>query len=62
MNRTQPRTAGITHVNPVVADLVRSLAFHRSALGFVEAASGPSGVTFLCTPGTDDLVGLLQLG
>lgn len=61
MDQQQPRTGGINHVNLVVADIERSTAFYRSALGFEDAGSG-SGITFLRTPGAGDLLGLQVAG
>jgi catechol 2,3-dioxygenase-like lactoylglutathione lyase family enzyme len=61
MSDHRPQTRGINHVNLVVADLARSQAFYRSALGFEDAGSG-SGITFMRTPGADDLLGLQPAG
>jgi catechol 2,3-dioxygenase-like lactoylglutathione lyase family enzyme len=61
MNDQQPRTGGINHVNLVVSNLERSVAFYRAALGFEDAGTG-SGVTFMSTPGADDLLGLQPAG
>jgi len=61
MTDQRPRTGGINHVNLVVLDLERSVAFYRAALGFEESATG-SGITFMSTPGADDLLGLQPAG
>jgi lactoylglutathione lyase len=61
MNPQRPRTGGINHVNLVVSDLARSVRFYRGALGFEDAGTG-SGITFLQTPGTGDLLGLQPAG
>jgi catechol 2,3-dioxygenase-like lactoylglutathione lyase family enzyme len=57
MSDRQPRTGGINHVNLVVSDLDRSVAFYRAALGFEDAGTG-SGITFMRTPGAADLLAL----
>jgi catechol 2,3-dioxygenase-like lactoylglutathione lyase family enzyme len=63
MDEQQPRTGGINHVNLVVSDLERSQSFYRRALGFEDAGANPdAGLTFLRTPGTDDLLGLQVAG
>ena len=61
MNEQQPRTGGINHVNLIVSDLDRSVAFYRDALGF-EAAGTGSGTTFMRTPGAGDLLALQPAG
>ncbi len=61
MSDRQPRTGGINHVNLVVSDLARSVAFYRAALGFEDAGTG-SGITFMRTPGAGDLLGLQPAG
>jgi catechol 2,3-dioxygenase-like lactoylglutathione lyase family enzyme len=61
MSDRRPRTGGINHVNLVVSDLDRSVAFYRAALGFDDAASR-SGITFMRTPGTGDLLALQPAG
>jgi catechol 2,3-dioxygenase-like lactoylglutathione lyase family enzyme len=61
MSDRQPRTGGINHVNLVVSDLDRSVAFYRLALGFEDAGTG-SGITFMRTPGADDLLALQPAG
>ena len=63
MDAQQPRTGGINHVNLVVSDLERSQSFYRHALGFEDAGANPeTGLTFLRTPGRDDLLGLQVAG
>jgi catechol 2,3-dioxygenase-like lactoylglutathione lyase family enzyme len=61
MSDRQPRTGGINHVNLLVSDLDRSVAFYRTALGFEDAGTG-SGITFMRTPGADDLLALQPVG
>lgn len=57
----RPRTLGLNHVNLVVADVDRSQAFYEAALGF-ELVKVDSGITFLTTPGCDDLLALQPSG
>jgi catechol 2,3-dioxygenase-like lactoylglutathione lyase family enzyme len=57
----QIRTQGLNHVNLVVADVARSRSFYESALG-LEFVEVETGITFLSTPGTNDLLGLQQSG
>lgn len=55
------RTHGLNHVNLVVSDVARSRAFYEEALGF-EYVRTDTGITFLTTPGADDLLALQQSG
>jgi catechol 2,3-dioxygenase-like lactoylglutathione lyase family enzyme len=55
------RTLGLNHVNLVVADVDRSRTFYEEALGF-EFVQVDSGITFLTTPGADDLLALQPAG
>ena len=55
------RTLGLNHVNLVVADVDRSRAFYEQALGF-EYVRVDGGITFLTTPGTNDLLALQAAG
>jgi catechol 2,3-dioxygenase-like lactoylglutathione lyase family enzyme len=58
---TQTRTLGLNHVNLIVADVDRARAFYETALGF-EFVKVDSGITFLTTPGTNDLLALQLSG
>ena len=55
------RTLGLNHVNLVVSDVARSRAFYEAALG-LEYQRTDTGITFLSTPGTGDLLALQQSG
>jgi catechol 2,3-dioxygenase-like lactoylglutathione lyase family enzyme len=55
------RTLGLNHVNLVVTDVDRSRAFYETALGF-ELVKVDSGITFLTTPGANDLLALQPSG
>jgi catechol 2,3-dioxygenase-like lactoylglutathione lyase family enzyme len=55
------RTLGLNHVNLVVADVDRSRVFYETALGF-EFVKTDTGITFLSTPGTNDLLALQLSG
>jgi catechol 2,3-dioxygenase-like lactoylglutathione lyase family enzyme len=55
------RTLGLNHVNLVVTDVGRSRAFYETALGF-EFVKIDSGITFLTTPGAQDLLALQPSG
>jgi catechol 2,3-dioxygenase-like lactoylglutathione lyase family enzyme len=61
MSDQQPRTGGINHVNLLVSDLARSVAFYRAALGFEDAGTG-AGITFMRTPAAGDLLALQPAG
>jgi catechol 2,3-dioxygenase-like lactoylglutathione lyase family enzyme len=60
-HQQQTRTRGLNHVNLVVADVDRSRGFYETALGF-EYVKSDSGITFLTTPGTGDLLALQPSG
>jgi catechol 2,3-dioxygenase-like lactoylglutathione lyase family enzyme len=60
-NKHRIRTRGLNHVNLLVADVDRSRGFYESALGF-EYVKSDSGITFLTTPGTGDLLALQPAG
>lgn len=55
------RTLGLNHVNLVVNDVARSRAFYEEAFGF-EFLRADTGITFLTTPDTGDLLALQQSG
>lgn len=59
--RDRTRTLGLNHVNLVVADVDRARAFYETALGF-EFMKVDSGITFLTTPGANDLLALQPSG
>jgi glyoxylase I family protein len=55
------RVLGFNHVNLVVADVDRSVAFYCDGLGLT-VKSRTDDLTFLTTPGASDLVTLQQSG
>ncbi len=51
------QTAGLTHIQILVADLERSLRFYREVFGLTEQFR-QGDLVFLSTPGTRDLITL----
>lgn len=59
--RRPVRVLGFNHVNLVVTDVDRSVAFYCGGLGLV-VESDDGEITFLTTPGSGDLVALQRAG
>jgi catechol 2,3-dioxygenase-like lactoylglutathione lyase family enzyme len=51
-------TAGLTHIQLLIADLDRSLHFYREVFGLQEKFREGSDMVFLSTPGSRDLITL----
>jgi catechol 2,3-dioxygenase-like lactoylglutathione lyase family enzyme len=54
------RTRGLTHIQLVVRDLERSLAFYTKVFGLREQFREGDHMVFLSTPGSQDLITLNQ--
>lgn len=54
------KTHGLTHIHLVVKDVHRSLDFYKSVFGMQEKFWAGSGLVFLNTPGSNDLIALHQ--
>lgn len=56
-----PRTLGFNHVNLVVADVERSVAFYRDGLG-LKIENTTAEIIFMTTPGVGDSIALQLAG